>query len=134
MSVALQAQEEWAYEHNVTLLAAGGNYPPRGSGGTGIYHGRQGPIVEDIIAGGGTNFYSATISKNGICHDLGASAYDKYEDELENFHLLRDDLTREFLKTLILTFLLIYTRCRLQVATYGSVYCNLCKNLALMIY
>lgn len=39
MSLALQVQQMWAEENNVTLLSSGANNPQAGSGGTGIYVG-----------------------------------------------------------------------------------------------
>lgn len=42
---AVQIQQAWAYANNVNLLAAGGNFPPQGSGGSGIYHGTFGTLT-----------------------------------------------------------------------------------------
>ncbi|XP_060532853.1 vanin-like protein 1 [Cylas formicarius] len=57
---ALQTQQMWASEHDVTLLAAGSNSPGRGAGGTGIYLGKKGALETIIAAGGGTR----TIYRN----------------------------------------------------------------------
>lgn len=42
---AVQIQQSWAYKNNVNLLAAGRNLPSVGSTGSGIYHGRFGPLT-----------------------------------------------------------------------------------------
>jgi pantetheine hydrolase len=39
-----QAQQAWAYENNVVLIAAGANNPKMGSTGTGIYIGKHGAL------------------------------------------------------------------------------------------
>lgn len=91
---SIQAQEQWAFEHNVTLLAAGANYPKIGSGGTGIYHGRNGGLLADIIGGGGTKFYSTKVIKDEIyLEGTNHYAYNTFE-ELDNLRLLQDDLSK----------------------------------------
>lgn len=37
--IALQVQQMWAQENNITLISSGANNPRGGSGGTGIYVG-----------------------------------------------------------------------------------------------
>lgn len=92
--VALQVQEQWAYEHNVTLLAAGGNYPSLGSGGTGVYQGRSGPLVNDIVVEGGTKFYTAKVLKDHFStYPLASYADKSLNAKLDDFYLIRDDLS-----------------------------------------
>lgn len=42
---AVQAQQAWAYKHNVNFLGAGASSPQVGSTGSGIYHGRFGTLT-----------------------------------------------------------------------------------------
>ncbi|XP_018565185.1 vanin-like protein 3 [Anoplophora glabripennis] len=50
---ALQTQQMWAQENDVNFLSAGANNPQIGSGGTGIYVGKDGPLVQELIGGTG---------------------------------------------------------------------------------
>lgn len=40
-SLALQVQQMWAQENNVTILGSGANNPREGSGGSGIFVGKR---------------------------------------------------------------------------------------------
>lgn len=60
---AAQVQQAFAYANNINLLAAGASNPMVGSTGTGIYHGRHGPLVQVMNYQSNTKIYKATVPK-----------------------------------------------------------------------
>jgi len=42
---SLQMQQSYSYSNNIVLLAAGSNNLASGQGGSGIYAGRNGPLI-----------------------------------------------------------------------------------------
>ncbi|CAG9854323.1 unnamed protein product [Phyllotreta striolata] len=92
---SLQAQQMWAQENNVVLLAAGGNNPKTGASGSGIYNGEMGPINSTFIGGnGGNEVIVETISPDNA---LNVESLPPLNDEtdsiakdLDDFFLLRD--------------------------------------------
>ncbi|XP_063710145.1 vanin-like protein 1 [Culicoides brevitarsis] len=60
---AVQIQQSWAYSNKVNLLAAGRNLPKVGSTGSGIYHGRFGPLTAIMSSKNETKILVATVPK-----------------------------------------------------------------------
>uniref|UniRef100_A0A336LT70 CSON000083 protein n=1 Tax=Culicoides sonorensis TaxID=179676 RepID=A0A336LT70_CULSO len=60
---AVQIQQSWAYKNNVNLLAAGANLPSIGSTGSGIYHGRFGPLTAVMNPDNQTKILVAEVPK-----------------------------------------------------------------------
>ncbi|XP_074032951.1 vanin-like protein 3 isoform X2 [Leptinotarsa decemlineata] len=82
---ALQTQQMWAHENNVNLLAAGGNNPRSGSGGSGIFIGEKGPLATAFIGGvGGTIAIAKKVPRLDIPNNpyLNMTPIDENVDEL----------------------------------------------------
>jgi len=60
---ALQLQQNWAYTHNVNLLAAGANRPAMGTTGSGIYSGTAGALTSYMSEVNRTVVLTAEIPK-----------------------------------------------------------------------
>lgn len=60
---AVQVQQNWAYTHNVNLLAAGANRPAMANTGSGIYSGVAGAITSYISEMNRTVILTAEIPK-----------------------------------------------------------------------
>ncbi|XP_017781949.1 PREDICTED: vanin-like protein 1 [Nicrophorus vespilloides] len=60
---AVQTQYMWSYENDVVLLASGANNPKKGSGGSGIYQGRKGPLTTYMSDKEGTKVLIADVEK-----------------------------------------------------------------------
>ncbi|KAJ8950745.1 hypothetical protein NQ318_011238 [Aromia moschata] len=99
---ALQVQQMWAEENNVTLLSAGANNPSIGSGGTGIFIGMyclssQGPLEYEMISGsGGTRIITQTVPKLEVANNPYVQFAPVEEDtdsialEMDSFYLIVD--------------------------------------------
>lgn len=98
---ALQVQQMFAQETNVNFLAAGANYPSRGSGGSGIYHGVYGPVIYGYEKAGDTNLYTAEIGKStNILEEYNEAEIDQQGKEMDDFLLIRDQVDGKFLLVL----------------------------------
>ncbi|KAK5638817.1 hypothetical protein RI129_013112 [Pyrocoelia pectoralis] len=89
---ALQTQQQWAYATDVTFLASGANNRKVGSGGTGIYHGMDGPLLFTIV---GSSKSKGLVAKIPGTHGQGpkdTNTIDKKGKEMDEFHLLSDHL------------------------------------------
>jgi hypothetical protein len=60
---AVQAQASWAYGMDVNFLAAGYNHPAVGSAGSGIYAGKEGPLVTTMPSVPTTKLLVANVLK-----------------------------------------------------------------------
>lgn len=89
---ALQAQQQWAYATNVTLLASAANNFRVGSGGTGIYQGTNGPLIVTIVGKDESKGFVAKIPS--MAHgSTDSGVVDQKAKQLDNFYLLSDNLT-----------------------------------------
>lgn len=103
---ALQAQQMFAVATNVNFLSSGANSPVRGSGGTGIFQGVNGPTVYDYVEAGGTKVYIADVgSSPDVLPDVNTVDYyqlddteiDVHAEAMDSFTLIRDQIDGKFL-------------------------------------
>ncbi|XP_072394005.1 vanin-like protein 3 [Diabrotica undecimpunctata] len=93
---ALQAQQMYAHENNITLLVSGKNSPMSGGSGSGIYVGEEGPVETILIGGnGGTKLLVKTIpnletEENFDLNIVEDEDIDALAIKLDDFFLLRD--------------------------------------------
>lgn len=107
---ALQVQQMFAQETNVNFLAAGANYPRRGSGGSGIYSGIYGPAVWGYEKAGDTKVYTAEIGKStDVAKEYNETEMDLQSKEMDDFYLIRDQVDGK----LLLVFECYFTNNRL---------------------
>ncbi|KAF2885341.1 hypothetical protein ILUMI_20810 [Ignelater luminosus] len=91
---ALQTQHQWAQRHDAVFLTSGANDPKRGSGGSGIYQGKYGPLKYGIVSEGGSQAHVATVSTHPPeAGGLDATQIDKTAKQMDNFFFLKDDLS-----------------------------------------
>ncbi|KAB0791014.1 hypothetical protein PPYR_02814 [Photinus pyralis] len=89
---ALQAQNQWAYATNATLLASGANNARVGSGGTGVYQGADGPLIVTIVGKDESKGFVAKIPS--VAHRfIDSGIIDQKAKQLDGFYLLSDNLT-----------------------------------------
>lgn len=98
---ALQTQQMFAVATNVNFLASGASSPRRGSGGTGIFQGKNGPVVFDYVESGGTKVYIADVGKtpdvvadyNGVKRSgINEDEIDIHGKAMDDFTLIRDQV------------------------------------------
>lgn len=87
---ALQTQQMWAYENNVTFISAGAVNSDKGSGGSGIYHGVFGPQVQNIVVGENHQYLVAKVGKP-YYHNKKIDADDVNAKKMDSFHLLQEN-------------------------------------------
>ncbi|CAH1163031.1 unnamed protein product [Phaedon cochleariae] len=94
---AFQVQQMFTQEYNVNFLSAGCNNPRRGSGGSGIFVGDQGPLATHIVSGeGGTRGILRRVPRPNISNNPFREFAAVVEDieavakEMDNFHLITD--------------------------------------------
>lgn len=98
---ALQVQQMFAHETNVNFLGAGANYPRRGSGGSGIYRGRNGPVVWGYEKAGDTKVYTAEIGKStDTPKEYNETEIDLQSKQMDDFLLIRDQVDGKLLLVL----------------------------------
>lgn len=98
---ALQAQQMFSVTTGVNFLSSGANSPARGSGGTGIFQGVNGPKVFDYVEEGGTKVYVAEVGKTPdlLPEENGVGGYavdvedvDRHAKAMDGFTLIRDNV------------------------------------------
>lgn len=91
---AVQLQQNWAYSHNVNLLAAGSNNPRYASTGSGIFAGRKGSLISVMEGSNSSTLYSARVPKRDFADNIPivdeAIRYTKLE--MASLDLWRDQL------------------------------------------
>lgn len=82
---ALQTQQMFAAAADVNFLASGANSPERGSGGSGIFQGANGPRVYDFVEAGGSRVYVAEVgsSPDVLPPGNGVGFYGEDEEEID---------------------------------------------------
>lgn len=90
---ALQVQQMFAQETNVNFLAAGANNPSKGSGGSGIYHGVNGPIVYDYVNAGNNKIHTAEVGMMAdVLQEPNETEIDQQGKAMDDFVLIRDQV------------------------------------------
>ncbi|KAL2729899.1 vanin-like protein 1 [Vespula maculifrons] len=89
---AVQTQAGWAYAENVNLLAAGYNNPSRGSTGSGIYLGRNGPSKAIMLFNQTTKLLVAEVPKMKALSLKSQEIPESKENEHAHIH---DELRRK---------------------------------------
>lgn len=92
---AVQVQQNWAHSLDVNLLGSGANFPPVGSGGSGIFGGKKGAYTLDMSGTNVTKVLKATVYKKipanenvEITRNINRSS----KDEMKGLKLKRDQL------------------------------------------
>ncbi|KAI4454854.1 biotinidase-related [Holotrichia oblita] len=99
VTFALQAQEMYAIENDVVLLASGANSAEQGSGGSGIFQGKLGAVQLDLISNDGSKVIVANVLKEWdsstvLAEDTDNEAdIDKLGKEMDSFHLKHDNVS-----------------------------------------
>ncbi|CRK88417.1 CLUMA_CG002189, isoform A [Clunio marinus] len=91
---AVQVQQNWAYQNDVNMLAAGANNPAVGSTGTGIFAGRKGSLVSVMEGTTKTNLYTATVPKKVLGDSIVVehNSTKRSKEEMATLKLKRDQL------------------------------------------
>ncbi|KAG5899628.1 hypothetical protein JTB14_036001 [Gonioctena quinquepunctata] len=90
---ALQAQQMWAHENNVNLLAAGASNPQIGAGGSGIFVGRKGPLDTSFTGGhGGTKILIKRVPRLEIENNPYLKNLNATDDEIDELAKYLDDV------------------------------------------
>lgn len=98
---ALQAQQMFSVATNVNFLSSGANSPIRGSGGTGIFQGVNGPVIYDYVESGGTKVYIADVGNTPDLieqtnevdyYGISEEEIDLHAKAMDDFTLIRDQI------------------------------------------
>lgn len=72
---AAQTQGYWAFSNNVNVLASGHHYPGVGSAGSGLYNGKNGPVVTSMPTNNSSRLLTATVCKIGTSCSFSSSPH-----------------------------------------------------------
>lgn len=107
---ALQTQQMWAEENDVNFISSGANSPRVGSGGTGIFIGKEGPVAEEIIGStGGTTIIVRTIPNLEIANNPYINVTPIEEDvdalalDMDDFYLITDPSIGDYTSKILYT-------------------------------
>lgn len=90
--LADSVQAGWAYSNDVNLIAAGYNMPAMGGGGSGIYAGRDGPLVMVMPERPGTQIIVSRVLKKKLpesqCQSQKCSIDSSYRTFMSDYLVL----------------------------------------------
>jgi hypothetical protein len=90
---AVQIQQNWAYSHNVNLLASGANKPWEASSGTGIYAGKLGPVISVMSGNAVTQLLVGDVPKrNSGIRAITDRTIRNTPQTMNSLYILREEL------------------------------------------